>query len=167
LAHCEANLARDYVACTGAATRLDGGALDGVKQWVAMPLIRRHLKDDLQDYGHTDPRLRAIAAGVPLAADFDPASLAQPLVALGMIQAQGDQWLVPTFHSAAVMTACKTCEWIADLPTAGHGALLDPLPRNAPGNIQRLLDDPAGFDRASVLPDVYRRTLAFFNKHLL
>lgn len=167
LAHCEANLTRDYATCTGAATRLDGGVLDGPKQWIAMPLIRRHLKDDLADYGHTDPRLRAVAAGVPLAVDFDPQSLAQPVVALGLIQAQADEWLVPEFHSAAIMATCKTCEWIADLPSAGHGALLDPLPTSSPARIQRLLDDPKDFDRATVLPDLYRRTLAFFDKHLL
>ena len=70
---------------------------------------------------HTDARIQAIVAGVPVAADFDLATLAKPVVPLGLIQAGKDLWLVPKFHSAAVIEACKTCEVLANLPTAGHG----------------------------------------------
>lgn len=166
LAHCEVNLAADFAACTGAATDLTGGALDGPKQWVARQMIRRHLQDDTGEYGHTDARIQAIVSGVPWAANFDPTSLRTPTVALGLIQAQQDRWLLPRLHSAAVLAACQTCTSVADLPTGGHGALLDPLPSGMPSQIQNLLDDPAGFDRAAVLPDLYRRTLAFFNDKL-
>ena len=49
------------------------------------------------------------------------------------------QHLVPRFHSAAVIAQCKTCESIAKLPHAGHGALLAPLPPDTEGRIGHLL----------------------------
>ena len=166
LAHCETNLAEDFVACTGAASELNGGPLDGVKKAIATPLIRRALADDPASYGHTDPRIKAVASAVPFAADFDLQSLTNPAVPLGLIQAGQDRWLVPRFHSAAVITQCKSCETIANLPEAGHGALLAPLPPDLEGRIGRLLADPPGFQRAE-LPKLYQRIEAFFNKHLL
>lgn len=167
LRHCEANLADDFALCTGAATSLKGNGWDGIKKWVAMPLIRWHLRGDEAWYGHTDPRIQAIVAGVPVAADFDLATLARPGAPLGLIQAEQDLWLVPKFHSGPVIAACKTCELLASLPTAGHGALLAPLPADNPPQIQRLLADPPGFDRAGLLPVLYWRTSAFFLTHLL
>lgn len=166
LAHCEAHLAEDFSACTGAATSLNGNAWDGIKKAVAMPLIRWHLRGDDAWYGHTDARIRAIVAGVPVAADFDLATLAIPIVPLGLIQAEQDLWLVPKFHSGAVILACSTCEVLASLPTAGHGALLAPLPNGNPPRIARLLADPPGFERAA-LPALYGRISSFFQTHLL
>ncbi len=166
MAHCEAHLADDFAACTGAATTLKGDGWDGIKKMIAMPLIRWHLRDDEALYGHTDARIQAIVSGVPMAADFDPATLAKPLVPLGLIQAGQDLWLVPKFHSGAVIAACTACEVLASLPTAGHGALLAPLPPDNPPRIQRLLADPPGFNRAE-LPDLYERISGFFQKHLL
>lgn len=166
LAHCEANLADDFVACTGAATELNGGPLDGVKKAVALPLIRRALPDEPASFGHTDARIKAIISAVPFAADFDLQSLTSPAVPLGIIQAGQDRWLVPRFHSAAVIAQCTTCETVANLPDAGHGALLAPLPPDTEGRIGRLLADPPGFQRAE-LPRLYQRIEAFFNKHLL
>jgi hypothetical protein len=61
---------------------------------------------------------------------------------------------------------CKSCELVADLPTAGHGALLSPLPPGFTGLEAHLLNDPPGFDR-SVLPEVDRKIVAFMNKHVL
>ena len=63
---------------------------------------------------------------------------------------------------------CKTCELVADMPTAGHGALLSPPPpMERLGEIAAdLLSDPPGFDR-SVLPAVDRKIAAFFTRHLL
>ena len=113
--------ARLLAHCTGAASALNGNGGDGIKKAVAMPLIRWHLWGDNAWYGHTDARIQAIVAGVPVAADFDLATLAKPVVPLGLIQAGKDLWLVPKFHSAAVIEACKTCEVLANLPTAGHG----------------------------------------------
>ena len=166
LSHCEAHLVEDFAACTGAATSLNGNAWDGIKKAVAMPLIRWHLSGDEAWYGHTDARIRAIVAGVPVAADFDLATLAKPVVPLALIQAEQDLWLVPKFHSGPVIDACKTCELLASLPTAGHGALLAPLPPDNPARIQRLLTDPPGFNRAE-LPALYGRISGFFNKHLM
>ena len=166
LSHCEANLADDFAACTGAATELTGGPLDSIKKAIARPLIRRTLADDTSSYGHTDGRIKAVVAAVPGAADFDLQTLTSPAVPLGLIQAAQDRWLVPRFHSASVITQCTTCETIASLPDAGHGALLAPLPPDLEGRIGRLLADPPGFQRAE-LPKLYQRIEAFFNKHLL
>lgn len=166
LAHCEANLADDFVACTGAATELTGGPLDGIKKAIAQPIIRRHLEGDPASCGHTDPRIRAVIAAVPFAADFDPQSLANPPVPLGLIQAEQDRWLVPRYHSGPVIAQCRTCETLASLPSAGHGALLAPLPPDLDSRIGRLLADPPGFQRAE-LPALYQRIEAFFTKHLL
>ena len=164
--HCEAHIAEDFAACTGAAAVLTGGALDGIKKGVALLIIRWRLSD-AQSQGHTDPRIKAIVAGVPFAADYDMATLVTPRVPLGLIQAEQDVWLVPKFHSGPVIRACTTCVTLASLPKGGHGALLAPLPHNLPARLERLLADPSGFDRAAELPGVYQRTTSFFQKHLL
>lgn len=166
LEHCEAHLQQDFAGCTGAATELNGDWLDGIKQAIAMTLIRRNLGDDKTLHGHTDARIQAIVAGVPFASDFDLASLARPVVPLGIVQAEHDRWLVPKFHSMAVIAVCQSCETIASLPTAGHGALLAPLPPDLDNPIGRLLADPPGFDRAQ-LPALYQRITSFFDKYLL
>jgi predicted dienelactone hydrolase len=165
--HCVANMDDDFAACVGLATKLRGNFLDGIKKTVATGVIRQRF-DDSTWYTHTDPRIRAIVAGVPAAADFDSASLAKPPVPLGLVTAGGDKWLVPRFHSDAILKACTTCERIAELPDAGHGALLSPPPPlDQLGEIARdLLGDPPGFDRAS-MREVDRRIVAFFAKHLL
>ena len=143
-----------------------GGPLDGLKKAIALPLIRWNLSGDPASYGHTDPRTKAVISAVPFAADFDPQTLTNPVAPLGLIQAQQDRWLVPRFHSAAVIAQCTTCETIADMPQAGHGALLAPLPPDLQGRVGRLVADPPGFQRSD-LPALYQRIEAFFNKHLL
>ena len=163
--HCEANLVQDFQFCVGLATRLTGGLFDGLKKWAALAIIR-HRFDDTTPRLHDDPRVAAVVASVPAAADFDMASLVAPRVPLGLVTAQQDRWLVPRFHSDRVLQACKPCEPIADLPTAGHGALLSPLPPGFTGLVGDLLNDPPGFDR-STLPEVDRKITAFFSRHLL
>jgi predicted dienelactone hydrolase len=165
--HCEANLEQDFATCVGLATRLNGGMLDGLKKTVALGVIRRRFDDDSWQT-HTDPRIKAIVAGVPAAADFDMASLAQPAVPLALVTAGQDKWLVPRFHSSRVLASCKTCEHLADLPDGGHGFLLSPpVPPQLLGDLAgSLLNDPPGFDR-SVLPAIDRKIAAFFSKHLL
>ncbi|MEO7393164.1 MAG: dienelactone hydrolase [Ramlibacter sp.] len=165
--HCEAHIADDFASCVGLTTRLNGNFLDIIKQQVALGVIRQRLDDEAW-YTHTDPRIRAVVAGVPFAADFDFASLVQPAVALGLVTARRDKWLVPRFHSDRVVAACKTCELIDDLPFAGHGALLSPPPpASVLGDIAaELLADPVGFDRR-VIPPVNRRISNFFRRHLL
>ena len=155
-----------FVLCVGLATQLSGGVFDGLKKTVAMWIVRGKL-DDPTWYAHTDPRIAAVVAGVPFAADFDTASLAAPKVALGLVTAQRDVWLVPRFHSAPVLKACAKCELVADFPTGGHGALLSPPPPKLGGLIGELINDPPGFDRAKEVPEANRRIVEFFRKHLL
>jgi predicted dienelactone hydrolase len=166
-AHCEAHIAEDFPTCVGLITSLKGNFLDGLKKTVAMGVIRQRFDDDTW-YTHTDPRIQAIVAGVPAAADFDAQSLATPRVPLGMITAGKDKWLAPRFHSARILEACTPCERIADLPDAGHGALLSPPP---PAQVldsisADLLGDPPGFDRGQ-MREVDRKIVAFFRAHLL
>lgn len=165
--HCEAHIAEDFQSCVGLATRLTGGMFDGLKKTLALVVLRQKFSEEAWQV-HSDPRIRAVVAGVPLAVDFDMASLAAPTVPLGLVTAGRDQWLLPRFHSDRVLQACKTCEHVADIPTGGHGALLSPPP---PANVlsplaQALLLDPPGFDR-SQLPAVDRRITAFMRKHLI
>ncbi len=165
--HCEANIADDFQTCVGLMTRLTGGMFDGLKKTVAVAVIGQKFSD-VGWQVHTDPRIRAVVAGVPLAADFDMDSLAAPRVPLGLVTARQDKWLIPRFHSDRVLQACKNCELVAELPTGGHGALLaPPPPADALSKLaQDLLLDPPGFDR-SVLPAVDRQITAFMRKHLL
>src|SRR5262249_61278955 len=112
------------------------------------------------------PRMAAGVAGVPFAADFDMTSLAVPHVPLGMVTARQDKWLIPRFHSDAVLQACPTCERLADLANGGHGALVSPLPPGLSGLLGELMNHPPGFDPA-LLPEVDRKITAFFRKHLV
>jgi predicted dienelactone hydrolase len=162
--HCEAHIAEDFNACVGLALRQTGGVLDGLKREIALGVLRQKFDDESLQV-HADARVAAVVAAVPLAADFDIASLAAPRVPLGLVTAGRDAWLAPRFHSERVLAACKPCERIADLPTAGHGALLSPLPPGLSGLVGDLLNDPPGFDR-SVLPEVDRRITGFFLKRL-
>lgn len=163
--HCEANLVDDFQSCVGLITRLTGGMLDGIKKWAALAVIR-HRFDEETMLSHEDPRVAAVVAGVPTAADFDMASLAKPRVPLGLVTAQQDRWLIPRFHSDRVLQVCTTCEHITDLPTAGHGALLSPLPPGLTGLVGDMLNDPPGFER-SQMHGVDQKITAFFVRHLL
>ena len=163
--HCESHIAEDFQTCVGLATRLRGGFLDGAKTTIALWVIRSRFSDATWQT-HTDPRIAAIVAGVPLAADFDMASLAAPRVPLALVTARQDKWLIPRFHSDAVLAVCAACERLADFATGGHGALLSPLPPGLSGLVGDLLNDPPGFDRAE-LPAVDRKISGFFRKLLL
>jgi predicted dienelactone hydrolase len=162
--HCEAHLAEDFQTCVGLITRLTGGILDGIKKAGALAVIR-HRFDDATPQAHTDARIAAVVSGVPLAAVFDMASLAALRVPLALITAAQDRWLIPKFHSDRVLQACLQCEHLADLRTAGHGALLSPLPPGFTGLIGELLNDPPSFDRG-VMSEVDRKITAFFERHL-
>ena len=145
--HCEAHLAEDFQTCAGLFTRLTGGMCDGLKKTVALAVLR-HQFDDATPQMHTDPRIAAVVSGVHVAAVFDMASLAHPCVPVALITAARDRWLIPKFHSDRGLPACLTCQHLADLKTAGPGALLAPLPPGFTGLIGELLNDPPGFDRA-------------------
>jgi len=165
LRHCEAHLAEDFQTCVGLSTQLRGNFFDGLKKTVALFVLRRKL-DDTAWYGHDDPRIRAVVAEVPLAADFDMASLAAPRVPLGLLRAGQDAWLAPRFHVGAVMAACASCDVLSDLPNAGHGSLLSPQPVGLNGLAATLLSDPPDFDRAQV-PVAHGKIVQFFRGHLL
>ena len=165
--HCEAHIAEDFQACAGLTTRLTGGMLDGLKKTVVLAVIRQKFSDASWQRHH-DARIQAVVAGVPLAADFDMASLASPAVPLALVTARQDRWLVPRFHSDVVLAACKRCEHLADLPNGGHGALLSPLPPAdaMSGLAKDLLLDPPGFNRGQ-LPALDRKISGFLRRHLL
>lgn len=160
--HCRANLEEDFHGCAGPSMSLTGGVLDSVKKLLVRAVNDRKF-DDPAWYGHVDPRIVAVVAGVPFAADFDPESLRQPKVALALVEAQNDRWLAARFHSGAVAAACRTCERLPEASSGGHGALLGPLP---PGRLSELIADPPGFDRASQVPRINQSITQFFRKVL-
>ena len=162
--HCVTDLAEDFQSCVGLITQQTGGLLDPLKRTVARAVIRFRFGDD-RLRADVDPRIVAVVAGVPAAADFDMASLVAPRVPLGLVTARQDLWLVPRFHSDRVLQACTTCEHIAELETGGHGALLSPPPPHLVGLVGHLLNDPPGFDRGA-MPEVDRKIVAFFERHL-
>ncbi|MCV2353700.1 dienelactone hydrolase [Paucibacter sp. B2R-40] len=165
-AHCEANLLGDFQFCVGLATQLTGSWLDGPKTWLARQIIALKFAD-AQPQAYADVRIAAVVAAVPAAADFDMASFAHPRLPLALVSARQDRWLHPQWHSDAVLKACgAACEWLADLPQGGHGALLSPLPPGLNGLLGELLNDPPGFDR-SALPALDRAIADFFKRHLL
>jgi predicted dienelactone hydrolase len=168
LRHCQDHIAEDFHACAGPSFSLNDSPLDGLKRTIVGWVLALRLRDEAW-YAHTDPRITAIVAGVPFAADFDAASLASPRLALGIVTARQDRWLVPRFHGDAILRACTACEHVADLATGGHGALLSPLPpllQAGSGGVWDLVADPPGFDRAQEVPALNRRIAAFFTAHL-
>lgn len=163
--HCDQDLVDDFQSCVGLIMQLTGGPFDGLKRWLARLAIDSRFGDDTV-HTHTDSRIVAIAAAVPAAADFDMSTLAHPVVPLALLTAGRDAWLVPRFHSDQVLAAClPRCEHLVDLPTAGHGAYLSPLPPHLDGLIGRMLNDPPGFDR-SMLVQVDRKLVGFFDRTL-
>lgn len=167
--HCEQDIAADFPACVGLLASLHGDAFDGLKEKVAVFAIRRRFAEDTRWYTHDDPRVQAVVAGVPFAADFDPASLANPRVPLGLVLAERDAWLAPRFHGGAILQACSPrCALVADVATGGHGSLLSPPPppQVLGARASALLSDPPGFDR-SQMAAVDQRIAAFFRSHLL
>jgi predicted dienelactone hydrolase len=162
--HCQLHIADDFPACVGLATRLRGNFLDGAKIWTALTVVGLLFSDPAWQT-HDEPRIQAVAAAVPYAADFDMASLASPRVPLGLVNMGKDKWLAPRFHGEAVLKACASCVSIANLSEGGHGAMLSPFPPKLSEAAAELLNDPPGFDR-KVLPDIDRRIVEFFRKHL-
>jgi hypothetical protein len=130
-------------------------------------VIRARFSDDTPQR-HSDPRIGATIAMVPFAADFDPESLRQPVVPLGLVIADQDINQVPRFHMEAVRAACEPlCEVLARLAGAGHGAMLSPLPPLEPGSVgERLLGDPLSFDRTAALPPLHAAIAEFFVQRL-
>jgi predicted dienelactone hydrolase len=162
--HCRVNIADDFHACAGPSVALTGGPLDGVKKLIVSAINDRKF-DDSSWYEHVDGRIIAVAAGVPFAADFDPDSLRQPKVALALISARKDRWLIPRFHSDAVVAACRSCEQLLTVESGGHGALLGPLPPG--GALSELIQDPPEFDRDTHVPRINMAITRFFQRTLV
>jgi len=162
--HCDEALKEDFYACVGLATHASEGAWGGFKRGIARMVIDLRFSDSTR-YTHVDPRIAAITAAVPFAADFEPATLAAPRVPLALLTAGHDRWLVPVFNADRILAACRTCVHLADLPEAGHGAYLSPLPPALEGLVGELLNDPPGFDRGQ-LAEIDQRVVSFFDRYL-
>jgi len=164
--HCERHIVQDFHACAGPSFELSDGwwgrAMLAVVGWV-----NDRKWNDTEWYGHTDPRIVAAVAGVPFAADFDPASFAAPVTSLALITARQDRWLSSHFHADAVLAACGACLRLADLEAAGHGALLSPMPPQRSARMERLIGDPSGFDRDRVVPALNARIADHFTEQLV
>jgi hypothetical protein len=78
--------------------------LDGATQTIVLWVLRSRFSDATWQT-HADPRVAAIVAAVPYAADFNMNSLTAPPVPLGLVTARLDAWLVPRFHGDAVLRA--------------------------------------------------------------
>lgn len=167
-AHCRAHIQQDFAACAGFTTRLSGNWLDRPKQWVIQKVLNFRFSDPTS-FGHEDKRIAAAVAEVPYAADFDPDTLRQPRMPLGLVLAGRDVMLVPQFHGDVVRKLCAGCEVLADLPLAGHGVMLSPLPPLGPNDslFKQLLGDPPGFDRETTVSGVHLSIARFFTKHLV
>lgn len=166
LAHCRDNIGQDFHACAGPSFSLDGGPLDAVKKTLVRAVLAIKLADSSW-YGHVDPRITAIVAGVPFAADFDPESFRSPRAKLALISARADRWLVPQFHSDMVLARCvESCEHLLDSPTGGHGALLSPLPPELTGAVGSLVRDPPEFRRAEEVAKLNAAVTGFFQRRL-
>ena len=165
--HCLRSIEQDFSSCVGFVTLRRGDGLDAIKTWAAKFVIRLRFSDDTPQR-HTDPRVGAVIAMVPFAADFDIDSLRRPVVPLGLVIADQDVNQIPRYHVEAVRAACEPhCQVLARLAQGSHGAMLSPLPPLEPGSVaDRLLGDPPQFDRASALPPLHDAVAEFFAKRL-
>ena len=163
--HCDAHLSEDFPTCVGLATTLDGGLLDPLKRAIARTFIRIKWAGDSEWRRWDESRIAAVVAAVPMAAPIDLTSLSHPRVPLGLVRAGRDAWLAPQWHVDAVRAACGACVLVANMPEAGHGSVLSPQPIGLSPRAATLLNDPPGFDRAS-LAGVYRAITDFFVKNL-
>lgn len=166
--YCLQNIAQDFSSCVGFLMLLHGDWLDGPKMWVAKQVIAWRFSDETV-VQHSDSRIKGIIAMVPFAADFDPASLAEPRTALGLVIAEKDINQIPKYHVNAVRKACEPrCEVVMTLTEGSHGSMLSPMPPLAAGSINNyLLGDPPTFNRSAEIPVLNARVADFFVKTLL
>lgn len=166
--HCDQHGEEDAVACTGGLVHRNGW--DALKITLARWYVNLRYGQDAETQSHTDARVQAVVAAVPMAAPFDLDSFRQPTqaAALGLVEARRDEWLVPRFHIDRVREACgPRCELVADLPEGGHGAVLSPWSNERAAEVDRYLMDPPGFNRATEVPAIFDKIVTFFNRHLL
>lgn len=168
--HCDEHGEEDAVDCTGGMVHRNGW--DGLKLALSRWYVDLRYGRDEDWQSHTDPRITAVVAAVPMAAPIDLESIRHPALAqppaLGLIEARRDEWLVPRFHIDPVREACGArCELLADLPDGGHSAVLSPWSDDIAMREDRFLVDPPGFQRETEVPAVYARIVDFFQRHLL
>lgn len=166
-AHCRQNIEQDFSSCVGFFTTLTGNAIDPLKIWVARRVIDWRFSDATV-HQYRDPRITAAVSMVPFAADFIPESLARPAAHLGLVIARKDVNQVPSFHVESIAKACSPlCEIVMELPDAGHGAMLSPMPPLERGSVgERLLADPPSFNREAAIPQLNSRIGDFFVRQL-
>ena len=116
-----------------------------------------------------DPRVAAVSLAVPVAAIFSAESLARIRIPVGLVRAQGDQVLLPRFHTDHVLAQCSTCTLLADLRHAGHFDLLWPWPASVAQQVAAMqprggLPNPA-FDPAE-REAAHAKIVAFHLQHL-
>lgn len=99
-----------------------------------------------------DPRVRAVAAMAPVGAVIKPDSLARVSVPVLLAWPEGDRFLVPRFHAAALAPRLPPAltQTLA-VPNAWHFAFLDTPTQPIPSPDGDLRADPPGFDRAAFL----------------
>lgn len=107
-----------------------------------------------------DARVRAVAAMAPVGAVIEPASLARVTVPVLLAWPEGDRFLVPRFHGAALAPRLPQAR-IEAVPGAWHFAFLDTPTQPIPSPDGDLRADPPGFDRAAFL-DGFAQRLADF-----
>jgi predicted dienelactone hydrolase len=165
--HCQTHLREDFAGCTLLPIELNGGMWDGLKLWFVRWWMGRSdwaKQTALEQW--SDPRVAAVVAVVPVVTPIDLRSLARPRIPVGLVRAGRDAWLAPQWHIDALRAACQDCVLVADMPEAGHGSILAPIPPGVlPGHVERLMGDPPGFDRG-VLPAVYAAIAHFFLDNL-
>lgn len=115
-----------------------------------------------------DPRIASVTAAVPVSAIFSADSLARIRVPVGIVSARLDEVLVPRFHSDHVLSHCKACTRLADLP-GGHFDVLWPWPESlardvAAKQVRGGLPTP-GFDPA-MRDAAHAKIVAFHRQHL-
>jgi len=75
-----------------------------------------------------DRRVAAVALSVPVGAIFTAQSLSIIAIPVGLVQAQADTVLLPSFHSAYVLANCGRCVSLDAVPGGGHFDTLSPWP---------------------------------------
>ena len=165
--HCQiaTDLREDFPACVGLITALKDNLFDEPKLWLAELVIRHHFSDATPRHAR-NLRIAVAVAAVPFAAAFDMDSFRHLSVPVDLVVSSNDLWLAPRFHDLAVLAVCNTCNQIATLDPAGHGAMLSPHPGHMTGAEGDLLNDPPGFDRGQI-PAVNAKVADYLAAHLL
>ena len=108
--HCEAHIAEDFPACVGPdhppERQLARRCQESRWRWPSSATASTTPPGTRYD----DPRIQAIVADVPFAADFDPPRSPSRACRWAWSPRASDNWLAPRFHSGPVLQACTPCE---------------------------------------------------------